>query len=373
MNSSEHVHSADSKVLIATQERALAIDTLSNLLWRRVIKVLQESPSSLPLPHEAVSGITLQGDIVLAQRVVDETRKKAAGCDYTDPRAYGILDTLMQRAQSGDVTARNKPPDIAGKIAERVIQEKGSFRRYDIDLSAADVETIRESLKDYPVKLALFDEQTLHRTELLEQLELDPKFSATGILNAEAFAKKVDMDHEGGGVFVFCDIADFKKMNDERYGYAFVDNVVLATVCRALSDRWSGKKGIVARFGGDEFMIYMPDQIDQVDAAKEVADTIRKAMDSIGKETLHASLNQIPDSIAGSGGIDERVDDIAADLRSLHVKIGVTPRDRGETAAMLRHAAESELKEAAKHKERLRFPTKISNHDAVFPARGESY
>ncbi|MBR1560244.1 MAG: GGDEF domain-containing protein [Clostridia bacterium] len=82
--------------------------------------------------------------------------------------------------------------------------------------------------------------------------------SLTGLNNRKtldaAFADYVRQDGEGRGLYLFMlDLDDFKGIND-AYGHPEGDRALVLTA-RVLTGAMAGARGIVARFGGDEFLI----------------------------------------------------------------------------------------------------------------------
>ena len=88
-----------------------------------------------------------------------------------------------------------------------------------------------------------------------EEAERDPM---TGLLNRRGFEQAISAAQRGGklsGAVIVCDIDHFKQVND-RYGHAAGDGVI-----QALADalrRHLPVNAVSARFGGEEFVAFLP-------------------------------------------------------------------------------------------------------------------
>ncbi|MEP7001500.1 MAG: GGDEF domain-containing protein [bacterium] len=101
---------------------------------------------------------------------------------------------------------------------------------------------------------------TAHRLEVLEQLvESDP---ATGCLNRRGFERALDdalvaaAKTQRDVALLALDLDHFKRINDQ-FGHN-VGDAVLSEVAATLADT-VGTEGVVARLGGEEFSVLLPD------------------------------------------------------------------------------------------------------------------
>jgi diguanylate cyclase (GGDEF)-like protein len=123
----------------------------------------------------------------------------------------------------------------------------------------------------------------LHRAVLVRQLEEEASTdSKTGLLNAAAWqgeaARTVRRVHRGGGsaAVLILDLDHFKMVND-AYGHLAGD-VVLAAVAAELR-AGVREPDIVGRFGGEEFVVLLPDLARGAachDQVHEVAERVRR-------------------------------------------------------------------------------------------------
>lgn len=114
----------------------------------------------------------------------------------------------------------------------------------------------------------------------------------TGLLNRRGFNQeyqlKCPLSFEAVTIF---DIDNFKKIND-THGHDVGDQAIIF-VGNALKMN-TRNDDIVARFGGEEFIVYMQ---------SETIDTMNLAMERIRKEIESGSLEVIPSGFTVSGGI----------------------------------------------------------------------
>jgi diguanylate cyclase (GGDEF)-like protein len=95
---------------------------------------------------------------------------------------------------------------------------------------------------------------------------------------------------------LFIDIDDFKKVNDV-YGHKAGD-AVLSKIARLIKERLR-KKDIFLRYGGEEFLIILPDT--ELEGAKKVAEYIRSKVErekfeGVGSITVSIGVAQLRDS-----------------------------------------------------------------------------
>jgi len=115
--------------------------------------------------------------------------------------------------------------------------------------------------------------------KLLELSNTDP---LTGVANRRYFDCVFDRawqeSAESGGLvaLMMIDVDYFKLFNDTA-GHLEGDRC-LATIARIISQQVRSRQDLVSRFGGEEFVVLMPDT--DLEAAEEVAQRIRAAIDA---------------------------------------------------------------------------------------------
>lgn len=119
-------------------------------------------------------------------------------------------------------------------------------------------------------------ERLLEIDKLNQQLaHLNRIDQMTQLYNRACLLEKLEQEPEEAGMILIADIDHFKQIND-TYGHD-VGDLVIIEVARVLQ-RSSLPEGIAARFGGEEFVIYVP-RLD-LEAAEFRAEAIRQAVEA---------------------------------------------------------------------------------------------
>ena len=133
----------------------------------------------------------------------------------------------------------------------------------------------------------------------------------SGLFNRRGFddaIAKIEAEGPREGSLIVCDIDHFKAVNDE-YGHALGDSVIAAL--SQIISRQAPERAITARFGGEEFVLFLPDT--NAAEAAQIADTLRESFTltvgaklqlsrgltaSFGLSTVQGSDGSIHDAIA---------------------------------------------------------------------------
>jgi diguanylate cyclase (GGDEF)-like protein len=119
--------------------------------------------------------------------------------------------------------------------------------------------------------------------------------SLSGLMNRRAFFNALQA-HQAAGVLLLVDIDQFKKVND-TYGHLAGDDVICA-VGKLLVDVFGNATDLIARIGGEEFAVFVPD-LDGLRGTL-VADQARRRICSSAVQTRSG-----PVSVAISVGVAE--------------------------------------------------------------------
>jgi diguanylate cyclase (GGDEF)-like protein/PAS domain S-box-containing protein len=165
--------------------------------------------------------------------------------------------------------------------AERVmageLQRHFRNRYVHKDGHTVDIQWSARWLPEHRVRIGVGHEVTELRRAERELEHRANHDSLTGLVNrhhlqTELQAAIEDAADEGGGLaLLYIDLDDFKRVND-RGGHAVGDRVLRELAGRM--QRAIRRNDLVARVGGDEFVVLLPD-CSEVQAAREVAESLR--------------------------------------------------------------------------------------------------
>lgn len=167
--------------------------------------------------------------------------------------------------------------------------------------------------------VGVFIDRTVEETErhrLTSYIRVEKKRSMTddltGVMNRKGFQRTVEKlirkDGVHAGVLMVCDLDNFKSINDSM-GHPEGD-LVLKLFADVLKKEFR-KSDVIGRMGGDEFMIYLPDTVGNLQITKKLdhfMDGVRERLSAYRKYGVSISI--------GVSGID--ADTGIMDFRKLY-------------------------------------------------------
>ncbi len=201
-------------------------------------------------------------------------------------------DALVAYARElGQTTSLQEVPTLARHIVSetRNMIKTGQNLKQQVASTASEVQTLKKELEGIRQKA---------RTDML-----------TGLLNRRGFdevlskAMEASRKNESPLSIILADIDHFKKVND-TYGHLIGDNV-LKMLSRLFNEHIKGKD-TAARFGGEEFVLILPDTA--LKGAFSLSETIRKNLQEM-KWVARGSGKDIGTITISMGVAQYRVDD----------------------------------------------------------------
>jgi diguanylate cyclase (GGDEF)-like protein len=184
---------------------------------------------------------------------------------------------------AGSSFSKLGPLDLRVRIAGETKPE--AFRW--VALRIASVDLLRGSNQQHALFFFSLMDITHREQEeerILRQLNFDALTGLPSRYNIMSTVEKhIELSDEGAPfVFVFFDLDRFKTVND-ALGHRIGDEF-LSSICQRLN-RWLDNAHVFARFGGDEFILFLPSMSD-LDEAKALClralDLMREPMDVAG-------------------------------------------------------------------------------------------
>lgn len=190
---------------------------------------------------------------------------------HHDKKCLNIKNTL--ETETPDIMKHYEfgASEWKGQAGEKFIQtitsgRDGSFEIRDFCMDGKEhwIQVIQKNLYDDQGRLSctigtvrFIDQEKSEFNELVNQAQRD---GLTGLYNAHTFRVMTEKmltsgREEMSGAFLLMDIDYFKRIND-FYGHMHGDKAIcwLASVL----EEWFGPYGLLGRYGGDEFMVLLP-------------------------------------------------------------------------------------------------------------------
>ncbi|MCP5145512.1 MAG: GGDEF domain-containing protein [Gammaproteobacteria bacterium] len=254
------------------------------------------TPQNYAVWYEYVAGgnASLTKDIdERIQRAVEITPDDVARLyrsyiDAADPNRYEEIQDNLKKLVLAVVDSIKKANGEA-KAYEGSLRECAD--QISEDMTAVELQTVVERLSE-STSVVTASSATLQQSldesrreidtlrQELETVKVQATTDAlTGLANRKAFDERMEQIADQGGDMttsvMIADIDKFKSIND-TYGHLFGDRVLKA-VAQALKQVIKGKD-LAARFGGEEFVILLPET--GLNGAIAVAENVRNAIQS---------------------------------------------------------------------------------------------
>jgi diguanylate cyclase len=281
--------------------------------------------------YELVSTLEQVSLIVLAalDRGQGEFQQFLQGINQRLEDAHGVLESsrlTQTERQQADTTLNNivrsevaeiqvsveqatQLEDLKIKIGTRLDSVVGALDHHRISEQARQQElekqliALTERLREMESQSASIEQR------LLEQQRLALLDTLTQLPNRNAYEQRLHDEYERWKRYgrplalAVCDIDNFKSIND-NFGHLAGDKV-LRIIARTLAKRLR-KTDFIARFGGEEFVVLMPET--DLQAALKVIETIREA---VANCPFH--FREKPLSITLSAGIAAFAENISSE------------------------------------------------------------
>jgi diguanylate cyclase len=225
-------------------------------LGQQIATLIRDGHSTLEAIRENDGALSVALLATLVQQAQQQLEDVAALARRSGEEAKAYGQALEDNIAELVPTIANHP--MLGSLVglTRMMIEKTAAAETQMRRSASQMESMRDSLD-----------------QAREQAETD---ALTGLFNRRAFERELGAAAERSKIHgtplavAFCDIDHFKLVND-TYGHDVGDRV-LSFVGKVLVEN-AGKRGIVARHGGEEFVLLFDGMTPE--AAHEIVDIAR--------------------------------------------------------------------------------------------------
>ncbi|HET9957050.1 MAG TPA: GGDEF domain-containing protein, partial [Polyangiaceae bacterium] len=181
----------------------------------------------------------------------------------SDQNVSGQLQRLTQAFTSNDATAIRKQAETVVELVRSAIQERQRRQAEQVEVLGQKIQKLRDELQQAREQASLDPLTQLHNRSALDS-HLERVADLAFLLNSSPCLLMIDVDH-------------FKSVND-KHGHPAGDEV-LRKIADALVRQFLRREDFVARFGGEEFVVVIPDSTLQ--NAKKRAERVREAIQEL--------------------------------------------------------------------------------------------
>ena len=243
---------------------------------------------------EGIFGVDKEGVIIFANpaasRLLDYEPGELVGQD--------AFETLKHSNNEGTCYSRQECPSLL--VLQNGLSQLGTEDKFKKkDGSSISIEFITNPMRenDHIIGVVITFNDITDRLQVQETIRnLAFHDSLTGLPNRTIFLDRLDLAlahaqryHENLAV-LFLDLDDFKPVND-KLGHAVGDSLLREIGKRLTSSLREGDT--VARFGGDEFVVMLPqvgERRNAFDTAHKIRSSIEKPFE-LGGHSLHISVS----------------------------------------------------------------------------------
>lgn len=248
-------------------------------------------------------GFTPENNAYLYQKYIVSNRNQKA----LDEAAIGAQKVLLEVLRvvndfGGETKNYNKDMDHYIEHIGREFGDGHSVKNIFKELITATA-TMRQSGEKISQKLEESTREINSLRKNLQQVTVEAQRDfLTGVYNRKTFETLIDeqmliaKEYRSDLCLLMIDVDHFKLFND-RFGHLLGDEV-LKIVARTLTDTLKGRD-IVARFGGEEFVVMLPET--PLEGAMRVGEMICRTI--AGKELKRRDTGEIYGSITVSIGV----------------------------------------------------------------------
>lgn len=270
----------------------------------------REEDNTEPSPEHNVSILVIDDD-EMEREIICEYFKDQYHVHQVDNAEEGLVFLKKNKTRVRLILVDNIMDGMSGMDFLKFCQSEPSVQAIPIIMITANenisdhVEAFQAGACDYITK-PLVKEVVKARVNRVMELSSQLRFCetaerdyshqaeedhATGLLNKAAFRKissqVLGANPENQKAMMVIDVDDFKQVND-NYGH-LVGDMVIKTLADALRNSFR-KNDIIARFGGDEFIILLSSFTDQKDVRRK-ADELAKAFNFSCADQHHLNIS----------------------------------------------------------------------------------